>query len=53
MKNGKWVVYAARASVARFWDLAKVRYYSIFTIAIRNSYHFLLRKRTRWTFSSC
>ncbi|KAI0322966.1 hydroxymethylglutaryl-coenzyme A reductase-domain-containing protein [Amylostereum chailletii] len=23
MKSGKWVVYAARASVARFWDLAK------------------------------
>lgn len=25
MRNGKWVAYAARALVVRFWDLAKVR----------------------------
>jgi len=25
MKSGKWVAYAARALVVRFWDLAKVR----------------------------
>lgn len=25
MRNGKWVAYAARALVIRFWDLAKVR----------------------------
>ena len=25
MKSGKWVVYAARTLVVRFWDLAKVR----------------------------
>jgi hydroxymethylglutaryl-CoA reductase (NADPH) len=25
MKNGKWVVYAARTLIVRFWDLAKVR----------------------------
>jgi hydroxymethylglutaryl-CoA reductase (NADPH) len=25
MKNGKWVTYAGRALVLRFWDLAKVR----------------------------
>jgi hypothetical protein len=25
MKNAKWVAYAARALVVRFWDLAKVR----------------------------
>jgi hydroxymethylglutaryl-CoA reductase (NADPH) len=24
MKSGKWVAYAARALVVRFWDLAKV-----------------------------
>lgn len=24
MKSGKWVAYAARALVMRFWDLAKV-----------------------------
>jgi hypothetical protein len=34
MKNGKWVAYAARALVIRFWDLAMVRLLipSIFTI---------------------
>jgi len=26
MRNGKWVAYAARALVIRFWDLAKVRF---------------------------
>lgn len=25
MKSGKWVAYAARALVMRFWDLTKVR----------------------------
>ena len=25
MRNAKWVAYAARALVIRFWDLAKVR----------------------------
>lgn len=25
MKSGKWVAYAARALVLRFWDLTKVR----------------------------
>jgi len=25
MRHGKWVAYAARALVVRFWDLAKVR----------------------------
>ena len=25
MRSGKWVAYAARALVIRFWDLAKVR----------------------------
>jgi hydroxymethylglutaryl-CoA reductase (NADPH) len=25
MKSGKWIAYAARALVVRFWDLAKVR----------------------------
>jgi hypothetical protein len=25
MKSGKWVVYAARTLIVRFWDLAKVR----------------------------
>ena len=25
MRNGKWVAYAARALVIRFWDLARVR----------------------------
>lgn len=27
MRNGKWVAYAARALVIRFWDLAKVRHF--------------------------
>jgi hydroxymethylglutaryl-CoA reductase (NADPH) len=25
MKSGKWVAYAARALIVRFWDLTKVR----------------------------
>jgi hydroxymethylglutaryl-CoA reductase (NADPH) len=25
MKSGKWIAYAVRALVLRFWDLAKVR----------------------------
>lgn len=27
MRNGKWVAYAVRALVLRFWDLAKVRFH--------------------------
>ena len=27
MRNGKWVAYAARALVIRFWDLAKVCFF--------------------------
>ena len=30
MRNGKWVAYAARALVIRFWDLAKVRLLKFF-----------------------
>jgi hypothetical protein len=30
MKNGKWIAYAARALVIRFWDLAKVRLLTFF-----------------------
>ena len=29
MKSGKWIAYAARASVMRFWELAKVSLFLI------------------------
>jgi len=32
MKNGKWVAYAGRAMVLRFWDLAKVMKFRLSSI---------------------
>ena len=58
MKSGKWVAYAARALVIRFWDLAKVCCFHTLgrhpVLIMRSSTESRLtryRPRTRWLHS--
>ena len=49
MKSGKWVAYAARTLVVRFWDLTKVSmfWYGYLWTDLPTLLYF--RKRTTWT----
>jgi len=48
MKNGKWVAYAGRAMVLRFWDLAKVIRFRLSSIYFKLTQTSLHRKPTLW-----
>lgn len=51
MKSGKWIAYAARALIMRFWELAKVSQSDLKTYRVLN--HLLdSRKRILLTFFS-
>ena len=51
MKSGKWVGYAARALVMRFWDLAKV-HFILFETRCSNAY-IIMSNRKRTHLISC
>ena len=49
MKSGKWVAYATRTLVVRFWDLTKVSSFGMAICGLTFPHYFYFRKRTIWT----
>ncbi len=49
MKSGKWVAYAARTLIVRFWDLTKVSMVRFSYLLTGLSHTISSRKRTTWT----
>lgn len=52
MKSGKWIAYAARALVMRFWDLAKVSCSSHMNNKLLTHMQ-IFREPTPWTYCWC
>jgi len=48
MKGGKWMAYAARALIVRFWELTKVSSTKLIMSCSRHT-HLQSRKQIHWT----